>query len=287
MPRSSCNYCCNPGELARSIDTYRAAHLGILCNLLDAFTGGEVAAVVQSSQIAATMPAATAMQTAAVANGNGTILTVLGYATAILQVKSSVAMSGGTTVNFEVSADAGVTWVPISGHQVGDKGSLVNTVTFDGDFRFNVAGFSQLRARISAYSAGTVTITGYVTPLAAHPTTLSLAEGPLVTRSSSNGTPVTTATNTIAVAAPAAGNHLRVHRLQVANSSATATWIYWRDGVAGALRYPAYLPQNGFVSLKFDSNDLWDLTSATALYLNTATAGANVEWHVDSDTVPN
>ena len=35
MPRSSCDYCCNPGELSRKIDTYRAAHLGILCDMLE------------------------------------------------------------------------------------------------------------------------------------------------------------------------------------------------------------------------------------------------------------
>ncbi len=35
MPRSSCDYCCNPGELARKIETYRQAHLGILCDMLE------------------------------------------------------------------------------------------------------------------------------------------------------------------------------------------------------------------------------------------------------------
>lgn len=35
MPRSSCDFCCNPNELARKIDTYREAHLNILCALLE------------------------------------------------------------------------------------------------------------------------------------------------------------------------------------------------------------------------------------------------------------
>lgn len=35
MPRSSCDFCCNPSELSRKIDTYRATHLEILCALLE------------------------------------------------------------------------------------------------------------------------------------------------------------------------------------------------------------------------------------------------------------
>lgn len=33
MPRPSCEPCCNPSELARKIDTYRDAHLQILCRM--------------------------------------------------------------------------------------------------------------------------------------------------------------------------------------------------------------------------------------------------------------
>lgn len=35
MPRSSCDFCCNPSELSRKIDTYRATHLELLCLLLE------------------------------------------------------------------------------------------------------------------------------------------------------------------------------------------------------------------------------------------------------------
>lgn len=98
------------------------------------------------------------------------------------------------------------------------------------------------------------------------------------TQGSSNGTAITTATDTSVVSAPSAGNHLRIFRLMASNSSATATWVTWRDGVAGTKRYAAYLPQNGIVSLRLDG--MWKLTTATALYVNTTGAG-NVEWHVD------
>lgn len=36
MPRSSCEPCCQPQQLARSTDSYRAAVLQILCALIDA-----------------------------------------------------------------------------------------------------------------------------------------------------------------------------------------------------------------------------------------------------------
>lgn len=36
MPRSSCEPCCNPGELSRHLPMYRDAHLQILCAIVDA-----------------------------------------------------------------------------------------------------------------------------------------------------------------------------------------------------------------------------------------------------------
>lgn len=126
------------------------------------------------SSNAATMPATTTMQNAAVANGDGTSLPVTGYASAIIAIVSSVAMSGGTTINFEATTDD-ITWVPILAHQIGAVGTQASTTTIDGDFRINVAGFKSIRARISAYSAGTITIKGYVTPLAGQTTTVGLA----------------------------------------------------------------------------------------------------------------
>jgi hypothetical protein len=131
----------------------------------------------QISQTAATMPAFTQVQNAAVANGNGTNLPTTGYATAILNIVSSPSMSGGTTINFEASVD-NTTFVPILGHQIGVSGTLSTTTTTDGDFRFNVAGYAFLRARISAYSAGTINVKGYVSPLSAQPTTVTNATSP-------------------------------------------------------------------------------------------------------------
>lgn len=121
-----------------------------------------------TSLAASTIPTATTMQNAATANGNGTNLPVTGYATAVLNVVSSVAMSGGTTINFEASVDD-TTWVAINGHQTGTN-TLFTTTTADGDFRFNVSGYKSIRARISAYSAGTITVKGYAVATTGKPT---------------------------------------------------------------------------------------------------------------------
>jgi hypothetical protein len=115
-----------------------------------------------------TTPSIATMQNAAVASGNGTKLPVAGYATAVLNIVSSPAMSGGTTVNFEASVDD-TTWVAITATQIGVTGSLATSTTADGDFRISCAGYKSLRARISGYSAGTVTVKGYAS-VAAGPT---------------------------------------------------------------------------------------------------------------------
>jgi hypothetical protein len=100
------------------------------------------------------------MQNLATANGDGTSITTQGRSTAVLNITASVAMSGGTTINFEVSPNGGTDWYPILGTQVGTTTTATSTTT-TGSWQFNPSGYTDLRARISAYSAGTITITGY------------------------------------------------------------------------------------------------------------------------------
>lgn len=99
-------------------------------------------------------------------------------------------------------------------------------------------------------------------------------------QASSDGTAITTTTNTLLVAAPDAGYHLRVTHLYATNTSATPVIVSWRDGVAGPLRYSTPLAQNGVANIDVS----WNLTTATALYLNT-TANANVLWDVSYSIV--
>lgn len=116
-----------------------------------------------NSQVASPAPSATTMQNGATANGNGTSLAVAGFATAILNITASVAMSGGTTINFEASVDD-TTWVSVMALNVGTS-TIASSTTTTGDWALQIAGYKSVRARISAYSAGTITIKGYAIAL--------------------------------------------------------------------------------------------------------------------------
>lgn len=105
---------------------------------------------------------------------------------------------------------------------------------------------------------------------------------PVVSNVSSAGTPITTNTNTSIITAPSAGNHLRIHKLWAQNSSTTGTWCYWGNG-SGVKTIPFYLAQYQPFSISLDGG--WELSTATALFMNTATTGANIEWFVEYETL--
>lgn len=96
------------------------------------------------------------LQSAAGADGNGSAITVKGYLSVTLQVTGSFT----ATVNFEGTAD-GSTWVALKCVNVATD-SRVTTVTAAGLVQCNVQGLSSLRARISSWSLGSVTVQGYV-----------------------------------------------------------------------------------------------------------------------------
>lgn len=124
------------------------------------------------SQSVASIPNTAAMQTAATASGNGTGLTTNGMASAVLTVNCATC-SGGTTVNFEGTED-GTNYVALTGVQVGTQSTGTTTTTAGVTvWQFPVAGFQTLRARISAYSAGTITVTGRSVPVDYAPKTLN------------------------------------------------------------------------------------------------------------------
>ena len=119
---------------------------------------------------AATNSLVTNMQTAAVAVGNGTNMNVQGYVSAIISITGT--MGASTSVTFEASVDD-TTFVSIAGHQIGLAGNLSPTTTNTGDFRFNVAAYKSIRARVSVFGTGSVTARGYASPIAGHPTTVN------------------------------------------------------------------------------------------------------------------
>ena len=111
--------------------------------------------------------ASVTMQSAATGSGNGTTLTVSNYSMVLLNVNCSVNCSGGTTINFEGTDSTGTYFfigaIPVTGAS-GMVTSVVNQ-TGAAQFWVPVAGLTTIRARISAYSAGTITVTG--TPISA------------------------------------------------------------------------------------------------------------------------
>jgi hypothetical protein len=179
------------------------------------------------TRVAPTAPAVTTIQSAAVANGNGTNLNMQGYTSAALNVLCSVACSGGTTINFEASVD-NTTFVPIQGINVGTN-TIATTTTTSGDWLFNASGYSFLRARISAYSAGTISIKAYQISAAALPPVVNAnivantATNQSVNVAQVNGT--TTLTGTGAVGAGAQ---------RVAVGTDTATIAGSAPGTAGS-----------------------------------------------------
>lgn len=93
-------------------------------------------------------------QSAAAATGNGTALDVGGLAIVGIQVTGTFV----GTVTFEGTID-GSTWATIAARNMSD-GAAVATATAAGLYQVPVAGLVQIRARISAYTSGSITVQG-------------------------------------------------------------------------------------------------------------------------------
>jgi hypothetical protein len=106
------------------------------------------------------------LQNAATSSTNGTPLAVSGMATAVLTVNCA-ACSGGTTVGFQATAD-GTNYTSILGTLAGTLSSAVSTTTAGLTvWTLPIAGYVSIRAPVSGYSAGTVTVTVVATSLSA------------------------------------------------------------------------------------------------------------------------
>lgn len=119
-----------------------------------------ISGTITANQAVSILPGFTVMQASATSNSNGTPLVVTGYSNALLDVVQNAAWGEDTFIYFEVTPD-GSTWDPIIGHEIG----TTNTGTYtksSGDWRFNITGYQQIRARIANYSSGTISVNGYV-----------------------------------------------------------------------------------------------------------------------------
>lgn len=101
------------------------------------------------------------VQSGATGNGNGSLINS-GEGSGIVLTINCAACAGGTTINFEGTNDV-TNYTPLMGYQVGVLApSYTSTVTTAGVTYWMVStvGFPLFRARISAYSAGTIDVTG-------------------------------------------------------------------------------------------------------------------------------
>lgn len=100
------------------------------------------------------------MQNAVAATANGTAVDCTtasggGHTTLTMQVRGITS----ATITFEATVD-GTNWVAIQATNLG-TGSAATTTTADGLFRLTTLGLDSVRARISTYASGTITVTGY------------------------------------------------------------------------------------------------------------------------------
>ncbi len=97
------------------------------------------------------------MQTAAVATGNGTAVKCIddqgAYKTAAIQIVGITT----ATITFEATINDS-NWVALRCTPIA-TGTAATTATADGIYQVDVSALSQIRARISAWTSGTITVT--------------------------------------------------------------------------------------------------------------------------------
>lgn len=96
------------------------------------------------------------MQNAAGATGNGTVFDAKGNGYNVLVAQVTGTFVG--TVTFECSLD-GTNWLALQGVNL-TSGSAATTATAGSIFRFDIGGVRYVRARVSAYTSGAITVTG-------------------------------------------------------------------------------------------------------------------------------
>ena len=99
------------------------------------------------------------MQSAATATGNGTSLPLRDKATGLVQVTGTFS----ATITWEATLN-GDDWVAIQATPLA-TGTAATTATATGLYRITAAGLRAVRARISAYVSGKVTVVGETTRL--------------------------------------------------------------------------------------------------------------------------
>jgi hypothetical protein len=176
-------------------------------------------------QLGSTQAVNGTLQNAAAANGNGTPLSLLGMSSIIY----TVTQTGFTgTVNFECTED-NTNWDPLQVTQEGTNTILTAitgaTTTATHLYEGSVAGLQSVRARVSGFSAGTVTVTAHAIPITDAPRVMNVNA---VAPYPATATPITAASGNVAAATAAAtlaavaGKTTYITGFAVTGSGATA-----------------------------------------------------------------
>lgn len=99
------------------------------------------------------------MQNAAAATGNGVEVVCVGAENgAMSAITMQLSGTFAATVTFEATVN-GSNWIAVAVTNLND-GVVATTATAAGLYRLTCLGLAQVRARVSAYTSGNVTVTG-------------------------------------------------------------------------------------------------------------------------------
>lgn len=109
---------------------------------------------VSVDMVYAVSPKTRTLQNAAATDQDGVEESTTGYTTAVIQLSGTF----DAIVNFEWSVD-GVNFEPLECVSVADRNNRGSTAIAQSGWRCNLIGMNKLRARISNYVSGNVTVT--------------------------------------------------------------------------------------------------------------------------------
>ena len=193
------------------------------------------------------------LQNAAAANGTGTAMALLGMASVIF----TMTMAGFTgTVNFECTED-NVNYDPL---QVQQEGTNLITTSVTGStttaihlYEASVAGLQSVRARVSGFGAGTVTVTAHAIPTTDAPRAINAVntDGQRATYSAGKqGLVVAASATDIATLTGSATKTIRVTHLEVSGIATTIletsvqVFVRTTADTAGASTAPTVVPHD-------------------------------------------
>lgn len=188
------------------------------------------------------------LQSAATANGDGSTLDVSGYSSVSFVITGTFV----ATVNFEVTGD-GTNWEPLQVVQVGTS-TISTASTSTGTFSAAIGSLKTVRARVSGYASGAVTVTARAN--LTHGTSPQVITGSVTTQSNASINLTQVAGSTIATAATgipkvgvtdASGNAINStsNALDVNIKSGNPTTITVTQGTATNLKTQAESYQGG------------------------------------------